>query len=241
MTTTSHVSTVRTARQPAGLGLVGSAIGTVAPFLLSLIVGLVSARRGYASPFAADDTLHRYFAEHHTMVQFVAFLQFGSAVGLAVFTCLLWSRLRELAPDASAATAAVAIGGGVASSFLALNALVQWVLTDAEVVAQPALTRALSYLFWTLGGPAHVVWLGLMLAGASLAALGHRLLPRWLGLAGLVVAGLAGLSLLTLLTTGAVAFIPLGRFPALVWFVAASVLISSQAGRRPQSVDRPAA
>ena len=225
MTTISQAVTVRSAREKAGLSLFGAAIASVAPFMLSLLIGLVFTGRAYSSPFSPDRTLHEYFAGDHTTVQFVALLQFGSALGLAVFTCLLRSRLRQLAPTASGATSVVSVGGVVASSFLALNALIQWVLSRPEVSAQPALVRALNYLFWSLGGPAHVAWLGLLLAGVSLVGLRLELLPRWFGIAGLVVTGLAELSLLTLLTKGAVAFIPLGRFPALVWLVAASLLL----------------
>jgi hypothetical protein len=235
MTTMSPAFTGQGTRERAGLGLVAWAIGTVASFMLSLLAGLLFAGRVYLSPFAADSALQRYFAEHHTAVQVVAFLQFSSALALAVLTCLLSARLREAAPGQTGATTAVALGGGVAAAFLALNALVQWVLTHPEVAGQPALVRALSFLFWTLGGTGGVAWLGLLLAGASLVALRARLLPRWLGLAGLAVAGISVLSLLTLLTTDVVALIPLGRFPALVWLVAASVLLSRRAGRQGQA------
>jgi hypothetical protein len=235
MTSSSQPIPLHPAPQRAGRALIGAAVGAVAPFMLSLLVGLVFGGRVYASPFASDDTLHGYFAGHHTLVQVVAFLQFGSAIGLGVLSCLLWSRLRELAPDAAAARHAVAVGGGVAASFLALNALIQWVLSHSEVNAQPALVKALSYLFWTLGGAAHTAWLGLLVGGASLVALRLRLLPHWLAIAGLVVTGLAELSLLTLLTTRVVAFIPLGRFPALLWLVVASVLLSRRTSRRPRS------
>src|SRR5215475_185405 len=207
-----------------GRALVAAAAGTVALFMLSLLIGLLVAGRVYALPFSSSDTLHGYFAGHHTMVQVVAFLQFGSAIGLGVLSGLLWSRLRVLAPDAAGASTAVVVGGGVAASFLALNALIQWVLSHSEVNAEPALVKALTYLLWILGGAGHVAWLGLLLAGVSLVAL--RLLPRWLGVTGLVLAGLAELSLLALLTTGAVAFIPLGRFPSLLWLAAVSVLLS---------------
>jgi|SRR5215470_8983122 len=237
MTTMSPAFAVQGRRERAGLGLVASAIGTVALFMLSLLVGVLFAGRVYVSPFAASGTLQRYYIEHHTTIQAVAFLQFGSALALAALTCLLFARLRELAPRATGATGAVAVGGGVAAAFLALNALVQWVLSHTEVVVrQPALVRALSYLFWMLGGAGHTAWLGVLLAGASLVTLRGRLLPRWLSLAGLVVAGIAVLSLLTMLTTGLVALIPLGRFPGLVWLVAASLLISGRAGRRAQAV-----
>ncbi len=230
MTTTSQTIAaqpvaIHPVRPRGGTALVASAIATIAPFGLSLLVGLAFAGRVYSSPFSADGTLHDYFAGHQAMVQTIAFLQFGSAVGLAVFTCVLWSRLRQLASAGSAASYVAAAGGLVAAAFLALNALVQWVLTRGEVVAQPALVKALNYFFWILGGPAHTAWLGLLLGGVSLIALRRRLLPRWFSLAGLVVTGLAELSLLAILTKQVVAFIPLGRFPALVWLVAASFLL----------------
>ena len=241
MTSAPQPIPLRPAPPRAGRALVYAAVGTVAPFMLSLLVGLLVAGRLYASPFAPAGTLHGYFAGHHTMVQVVAFLQFGSAVGLGVLTGLLWSRLRELAPGGIIAPAAVAVGGGVAASFLALNALVQWVLSHPEVNAQPALVKALGYLFWTLGGTGHTAWLAVLLAGVGLAALRLRLLPRWLAVAGLVLAGVGGLSLLTLVSTKVVALIPAGRFPALLWLVVVSVLLSRQPGRRPPPAGRLAA
>jgi hypothetical protein len=231
MTLTAEAGTVRRPRQEsAGPALISSAVATIAPFMLSLLVGLVAAGKVYSSPFASDATLRTYFVDHHTAIAVVAFLQLVSAVGLGLFTCVLWARLRALAAGGPAVYA-VAVGGAVAAALLAVNAVIQWVLSHTEVALQQPLVRALNYLFWTLGGPAHTAWLGLLVGGASIAALRFDLLPRWLGIAGLVVAALGELSLLTLLTQSVVAFIPLGRFPAFAWMVTASVLLSRTRAR----------
>lgn len=52
-----------------------------------------------------------------------------------------------------------------------------------------------------------------------------RLLPRWLAVAGLVIAAVAELSTLALVAPAFAVLLPLARFPALLWLIAAAALL----------------
>ncbi len=220
MTTTAPVTGART-----GSSLTNSALASVALFVVSLLVGLAFGGRAYASPFVDDGDIQAFFAGNGTTIAFMAFFQFAAAVALAVFTAVLWSRLRVLAPESATATNAAAIGGITGAAFLALNALVLWVLTHASVIAQPEVRRALHYLFFGLGGFAHVAAVGLLVAGTTFAAQRTGLLPRWFVAASLVAAAVSGLSTLTFLSEAATTLIPIGRFTTLLWTVGVAYLL----------------
>ncbi len=83
----------------------------------------------YPIPFGARDGA-AYFGEHAKAVQVGAFLQFGAAIPLGLFTATLASRLRFLGIEAAGATIAL-FGGFAASFFLGCSALVQWTIGAA--------------------------------------------------------------------------------------------------------------
>ncbi len=85
--------------------------------------------------------------------------------------------------------------------------------------------RADGVVAFASGGPAHVEALGLLLAGVSVTAGLNRLLPRWMMGSGLVLAAMAELSCLSLVLPAASYLLPLVRFPAFVWLVAAGALL----------------
>lgn len=230
MTTTSEAVTASSTAQQPGPALKVPAITTVVLFLLSLVVGLIAGSL-YASPFADAGEIQRYFADNPTVIRFVALLQFGSAIALAVFTAGIWAKLRQLTPTLTGPVAVAAVGGIIASTFLALNTMVQWTLTHSVVTDQLAIVQALNFLFFGLGGPAHVVALGLLVAGVSIAGRRLNVLPRWLGIAGWVIAALAGLSILTVLTQAGTSFIPAGRFLTLIWIVVVAFVLPRSSSR----------
>jgi hypothetical protein len=63
------------------------------------------------------------------------------------------------------------------------------------------------------------VTLGLLLAGVSVPSAFAKLLPRWLVWLGLIVAGVAELSSLSLVVPALGILLPLARFPAFVWLI----------------------
>lgn len=80
-----------------------------------------------------------------------------------------------------------------------------------EVLTQPAPFLALHDLVFLTGGPGHIVPFGP--------------LPRWLAVAGLVLAVVAEASTLTLLGDAAAYLLPIARFGGLAWLIAAGVLL----------------
>jgi uncharacterized protein (DUF2141 family) len=135
----------------------------------------------------------------------------------------------------------IALFGGLgASFFLALSALVQWVLAQPGVGAAPEVARSLHLAAFATGGPAHVALLGLLVAGLAVPVGMTRLLPRWVMVFGLVVASLAELSTLALIARPALVLLPLARFPALVFLIVVAVMLPVARGARPAPAATPA-
>ncbi|MGH3760839.1 hypothetical protein [Actinophytocola sp.] len=224
MTATVSAPTVRAAGEQ-GPSLVWSAIISAGLFAVSLVIGAVFGGAVYSSPFVDDATIQRYYADHATLVQWIAFFQFAAAIALAVFVAALWARLRALAPEQAGLTYTAVAGGVAAALFLALNAVVQWSVSHPLVIESAPVRRGLHYLYFALGGFAYVAAIGLCVAAVSLVALRARLLPGWFNAASLVVAGLGLASTLTFVTESTTLLIPLGRFPALLWQLALAYLL----------------
>jgi hypothetical protein len=90
---------------------------------------------------------------------------------------------------------------------------------------------AVADLTFASGGPAHVVFLGLLLGGVAVPGLLLGLLPRPLAVAGLVLAVLAELTFLTLVWSALTPLLPVARFAGLAWLIAAGFLLPK---RRPR-------
>jgi hypothetical protein len=114
-----------------------------------------------------------------------------SIVPLGLYTATATSRLHFLGVRAAGASIAL-FGGLAATTFLALSALAQWALAFPDVLVSAPAVRALHLLAFATGGPAHVMPLGLLVAGLAVTAGLHHLVPRSLMTTGLY----AGSSLL---------------------------------------------
>lgn len=75
------------------------------------------------------------------------------------------------------------------------------------------------------GGFAHVLGLGLLVAGIAVPGLLLRLIPTGFAWVGLVIAVLAELSFLSMVVEPLQILIPIGRFGSLIWLVAAGFLL----------------
>ncbi|MEW1636858.1 hypothetical protein AB0469_22615 [Streptomyces sp. NPDC093801] len=201
------------------------AVVFTALFLAGLVLStLLAGGDPFPSPFGSTDTVTSYFRDHTDAVQVSGALQFAASVPLAIYAATVSARLHKLGIRAPGATIALA-GGVLASAFLACSGLVTWVLSRPEVAGRAEAVRALQYLAFGLGGPAHVVLLGLLIAGIAVPGLLAGLLPRALAVAGLTVAAVAELSTLVLLTDAAALLLPVARFAGLLWLVAAGFLL----------------
>lgn len=201
--------------------------------LALLLAGLVlSASLGglFPSPYAHADTIRHYFLTQHDAVRAGGVLTFASSVPLAIYAATVSTRLRQLGVTAPGAT--IALGGGlICAAALALAGLLQWTLAQPSVSSDQALVRALQYLTFLTGGVMHVVFLGLLVAGVAVPGLLLGLLPKPLAVTGLIIAAVCELSTLSLVWQALSALLPLGRFPALLWLLAAALLLPQRRSR----------
>ena len=84
--------------------------------------------------------------------------------------------------------------------------------------------------------PGHVVPLGLLVAGVSVAAGLGRLLPTWLMSAGIVVAALAELSFFSLILYPAAFLIPVARLLGFAWMICVGVVLPKSRHHQTESL-----
>lgn len=174
----------------------------------------------FPGPWESSETIAAYFQDHSRAVLACAFLQFGAAIPLGIFTATMVSRLQFL--GVRVAGAHIALFGGLMTAFnMAASALVLWVMAYPGIAQDPAVLRALYYLTFALGGVGFSVPMGLLIAGVSIPAAFFKLLPKWLVVFGLVLAVIGELSALSLVIPNALFLIPLTRFPAFIWLIGA--------------------
>ncbi|MCU1469620.1 MAG: hypothetical protein JWQ39_769 [Glaciihabitans sp.] len=227
-------TTIPTRRVPqAGPPLPPIAIATAALFLVSLALPTILASGAtYPSPYSGNSVVVGYFQANSGPVLITALLQFAASLPLAIFAATASVRLNRLGVRAPGATIAL-VGGILASSSMALSALLTWTLTRPEILAHGDLVRLVHDLGFMTGGPGFVVPIGLLIAGIAVPSLIVRLLPRWLAWAGLIIAGLALVATLTVALPGLSILLPIVRFPAFAWLIAAAFLLpASRAGAR---------
>lgn len=175
-------------------------------------------------PYGSGAAIQDYVTGNHAAVLAIAFGTFASSVPLAIYAATASARLRQLGVTAPGATIALA-GGVLAAGNLALSGLVAWTLSRPEVVTDAPLVHALYYLTFLTGGPAHIVTLGLLIAGVAVPSLILGFLPRAIAWAGLVVAAIAEITTLVLIWPGLSPLLPVGRLFGLVWLIVAGAML----------------
>lgn len=184
----------------------------------------------FPRPWDSAQTMAMYFQQHSKAVLLCAFLQFGSAVPLGIFTATIVSRLQFLGVRAAGAT--IALYGGLAASFaLTCCSIVLWVVARPGVADDVLLTKALYYVSFGFGGFGYSVPLALLMSGVSVPLLFYRLVPKWIPILGLILAGFGVVSWLSLEFAPAMFFIPLTRFPGFVWMIAVGFAMPAAARR----------
>ena len=142
-----------------------------------------------------------------------AFLQFGAAIPLGIFTATMVSRLQFL--GVRAAGPYIALFGGLMTAFnIAVSALMLWVMAYPGIARETTVLRALYYLVFSIGGVGFSVPMGILIAGLSVPAAILKLLPKWLVVSGLALGIVGELSALSLIIPQALFLIPLTRFPS---------------------------
>lgn len=189
-----------------------------------LTIAAVIVNSSTPHPSASGAAVLAYQQAHHTAVTLGAFLLFSSGIPLAIASAVFYRRL--LALGVTAPGSAMAYCGGVlAGGALMLSGMFSSALGRLGSDATPSLARALADLSFFTGGPAFAVMLGLLLAGISVPALLTGLLPRPVAIVGLVLGVVGALSTLTLLDLSFAPMLPVVRFGALLWLVAAAALL----------------
>src|SRR5215813_4013396 len=210
-------------------------------FLMSLVVtAIMTGGSHFPSPFIAPDLAQAFFAGNGSAVAIAAFLQFGAAVPLGIFTATVVSRLQFLGVNVAGVFITL-VGGFAASLFAAISALLQWALAQPGIASQAGPTRVLHLLSFATGGVGFVVPFGLLVAGVSIIAWVTKMLPRWLVWLGLVIAVIAELSSLSLLFTSASYLLPAARFAGFVWIIATGFLLPRSRAEAQKSRLRHAA
>ncbi|OBH74620.1 hypothetical protein A5681_12580 [Mycobacterium scrofulaceum] len=165
-----------------------------------------------------------YVRAEPVAVRVIAAATFASAVPLAAYAAAVGVRLRRLGSAGPGAATAVT-GGILAAGALGLCGLLAWPLSRPEVAADATLVRALYLLVFLVGGPGHIVALGLMVAGMAGASLNLEALPRPVAWAGLAIAALAELAVGVLIWPDLGVILPIARALALSWLVLAGALL----------------
>lgn len=204
----------------------GPPLVVLAAVSLALLLGglAISVALAGVMPLPFDSAVGPYIRTHAVAVQVGAVGVFASSVPLAIYAATASSRLRQLGVTAPGATIALA-GGILAAGALGMAGLLVWTMSRPEVSADTALTRALYFLVFLVGGPGHVVALGLLLAGMAVPSLILGLLPKAVAFSGLAIAAVAELTTLVLVWPGLSVLLPIARFPALVWLIVAGALL----------------
>jgi hypothetical protein len=190
-------------------------------FIAGLVpVTLLAGETHFPAPQQPLDEVLAYFRSNAANVRLCAFLQFGSAVPLGIFTMTMVSRLRF--HRISAAGPWIALFGGILATIaIFVSSLLAWVLSQPGIADDAGVTRALHLLAFATGGPGYSVPLGLLIAGIAVPAGFAGLLPRWLVAGGIALAAVGELSALQLMFPKLLFLIPLTRFPGFVWLILA--------------------
>lgn len=222
MSSTRTSAPTRTAGgpNPGILGLV--TLGLLVGSLISMAV--LSGGATITSPFGDTDVVAGFFADHGFAARFASMLQLGSAIPLGIYAATVYARQQRLGIRVPGPSIGL-FGGTAAAILLAVSAIVTWTQSQPVVSADPELTHALAYASFAAGGFAHVLGLGLLVAGIAVPALILRLMPAWFAWVGLVVAVIAELSFLTMVIEPLQFLIPVGRFGSLIWLVVAGFLL----------------
>jgi hypothetical protein len=224
--TTVQLNTTTTMARRAGSSLGIAAVVYAVLHLASIFLVSnfnPSLRPSFPAPDAAASTIVAFFQLHPDLIRTATFFQFGAGIALGVFAVGVAIRLRGL--RASTIWVSMVLFSGLMTGLdIAAASHVLWAMTWPGIAQNTPLTLALYSLQYAFGGPGYSLPMGLFVAGMSIVASSMNLLPKWIIWSGLVIAAIGVLSCLNILlpvTNPIPLLIPLTRFPAFVWLIAA--------------------
>lgn len=221
----SHHETHRRTARHAGPPLWVMAIAYTVLFLAGLYpVTVFGGLPHYPGPWESADTIAAFFRARPLAVQLCAFLQFGAAIPLGIFTASIVSRLQFL--GSRAAGVSIALFGGITTAMMMMAAAVAlWVMAQPGIADNSSVLQALYWLTQGFGGAGFSVPFGLLVAGVTIPAAFMRLIPTWLVVLGIAIAICGELSWLYMMVPSALPLVPLARFPGFVWIIAIGLLL----------------
>ncbi len=184
-----------------------------------LVNGLMTSGAQNLNPYNPIEQTQLYYTQYANGIRVFAFFLFATMMPLGVFTATAVSRLRFHRISAAGAHIAL-FGGATAAIFLGISGLSTWALSQPGVATDIGAMRVAQLLSFASGGFGHVAAVGLLMAGISIPCLFTRLIPTWISWLGLVVAGICGLSILSMVFPQLSILLPIGRFLSLVWLIA---------------------
>jgi hypothetical protein len=184
----------------------------------------------FPGPTASVAEMVAFFSHRQAGVLLCAFLQFGSAIPLGIFTTTAIARMKFL--GVRAAGIEIALFGGLATSIsLMTSASFLWAMTYPGIPENADVLHALYRVSFAIGGPGYSVPFGLLAAGISIPAAFYKLMPKWVIILGLIVAMIGELSWFEILSVKLLPLIPLTRFPGIVWIIAAGFSLAKNKKR----------
>jgi len=211
----------------------GPPLGIVATvFVLLFLAGLYPVTQFggtpyFPGPWESPDTIATFFQTRSSGVLATAFLHFGAAIPLGIFTATVVSQLRFL--GARVAGTYIALFGGFTTAFtMIVSSSMLWSLTQPGIVQDKALVQALYWLDQALGGSGFSVPFGLLIAGICVPALIMKLLPKWIVIPGLLIALIGELSWINLVVPKALFLVPFTRFPGFLWMIIAGLALPNR-------------
>jgi hypothetical protein len=197
-------------------------------YTLLFCIGLYPVTAMYKQPYwpgpwEPASVIIPYFQNYGARVLFCVVLQLGAMVCFGIFTATVVNRLHFLGARA-AGTYIALIGGFLVVADAFVGAMAMWTMLRPGVIEQPSLVLTLYYLGYALGGPGFSVPMGLLMAGVSVTAAFMKLLPRWVIVLGMLLAGAGEISWLHLAFPKLLFLIPLVRFPGFIWLIAVGFL-----------------
>jgi hypothetical protein len=206
-----------------GPNLTATAAVSTVLFVAGIAVTAVMTGGGhFPSPFEGADAAASFFRQYGDAIRIAAFLQFGAAIPLAVYTASVAGRLQFLGMRVPGVYIAM-FGGFAAAIAQMISALLQWTLSQPSIASDLSTSSALHWLAFALGGPGYVVPFGLLVAGIAVPSAFGRLLPRPMIWWGLGLALVAELSTLVLVLPAAVYLLPIARFSGYAWMINAGI------------------
>jgi hypothetical protein len=198
--------------------------GTIALIYVILFItslasfAILTHGSGFPMPFGPLETAQHIYLQFPDAIRVNALLQFGAAIPLGLFTAAVTSRLNFLGINATGVS--IALFGGIAASlFTTISSLCSWILSEPGVVDNLNVMHAVQLFGFASGGVAHVVAIGLLIAGISVPGLLGKLIPKWVGWLGLILAGVAELSTLSLVIPQLNYLLPVARFGSYIWLI----------------------